>query len=118
MCREPELKQTAEVPRMATQALQMLKDALDAFVNRNPALARGVLPRDAQVDALNRQMQRDLAAHMATDPAAIERCLNLMVIFKSLERIADHATNIAEDVVYLCEGQDIRHSKKSNPPPP
>lgn len=116
LCREPPLKQTAEVPRMTARALQMLKDALDAFVHRNAALARAVLPRDAEVDALHKQMRRDLATHMAADTTSIERCLDLMVIFKSLERIADHATNIAEDVVYLCEGRDIRHSKKADLP--
>jgi len=113
LCREPPLNQTAEVPPMATRVLRMLKQALDAFVYRDALLARTVLPQDAEVDALHRKLRQDLAAQMAAEPGAIERCLNLMVIFKSLERIADHATNIAEDVVYLCEGQDIRHSKKA-----
>jgi phosphate transport system protein len=117
LSREPQLKQVADIPRMATLALQMLKDALDAFVNRAPARARAVIPRDTEVDALHRQLRRDLAAHMASQPDTIERCLNLMVISKSLERIADHATNIAEEVVYLCEGRDIRHTSKPAPLP-
>jgi phosphate transport system protein len=88
----------------------MLKDSLDAFVNRDTAKARAVIPRDAEVDSLNKQLHRELAQHMAEQPPTITRCLNLMVVAKSLERIADHATNIAEEVVYLCEGHDIRHS--------
>ena len=103
--REPQLKQTAEVPRIATCALRMLKDALDTFVNRDPARARALVPRDKEVDALNREAQSSLTAYMAGHPLAVERCLNLMVVFKSLERIGDHAKNIAEEVVYLCEGR-------------
>jgi phosphate transport system protein len=106
---EPQLQQAAEIPRMAALALRMLKDALDAFVSRDPAKARLVIPRDQAVDELNSGLQRALAALMAQRPSAISRCLNLMVISKSLERIADHATNVAEQVVYLYEGRDIRH---------
>ncbi len=112
LSREPQLKQAASIPRMAALAVQMLKDALDAFVHRDPARARAVIPRDEAVDALNKQMRRELAACMAAQPATIGRCLDLMVISKSVERIADHATNIAEEVVYLCEGRDIRHGGK------
>src|SRR5438445_9459765 len=97
---------------MATLALEMLKDGLDAFVNRDPAKARAVIPRDAEVDALNKEFHRELTGYMAKDPATITRCLNLMVIAKSLERIADHATNVAEEVVYLYEAKDIRHTGK------
>jgi len=107
---EPPLAYQVDIPRMATLALQMLKDALDAFVNRDPAKARAVIPRDAEVDALNKEFHRELTGYMAQDAATITRCLNLMVIAKSLERIADHATNVAEEVVYLYEGNDIRHS--------
>jgi phosphate transport system protein len=106
---EPQLQQASEVPRMAALALQMLKEALDAFVHSEPAKAREVIPRDKVVDELNRRLHRDLAALMAERPSSITRCLNLMVISKSLERIADHATNVAEEVVYLYEGHDIRH---------
>ena len=106
---EPQLQQAAEVPAMAALALGMLKDALDAFVHREPAKARRVVPRDEVVDDLNRRLHRELAALMAERPSAVTRCLNLMVIVKSLERIADHATNVAEEVVYLYEGHDIRH---------
>jgi len=107
---EPPLRHQVDIPRMATLALEMLKDGLDAFVNRDPAKARAVIPRDSDVDALNKEFHRELTGYMAKDPATITRCLNLMVVAKSLERIADHATNVAEEVVYLYEGNDIRHS--------
>jgi phosphate transport system protein len=109
---QPPLRSQVDIPRMATLALQMLKDALDAFVNQDPAKAREVIPRDAEVDALNKEFHRELTAYMARDPGNIPGSLSLMVVAKSLERIADHATNVAEEVVYLCEGTDIRHSGK------
>ena len=109
LSQESQLQQAVEVPRMAALAVQMLKDALDAFVHRDATKARIVIPQDVQVDDLNKRLQHELAVYMDQRPAAIARCLNLMVICKSLERIGDHATNIAEGVVYLCEGRDIRH---------
>jgi phosphate transport system protein len=105
------LHSPVDVPKMATLALQMLKESIDAFVNRETARARAVIPQDAEVDALNKQFHRELAQRMAQEPETINRCLNLMVIVKSIERIADHATNIAEEVVFLYEGHDIRHSE-------
>jgi phosphate transport system protein len=87
----------------------MLKEALDAFVNKEPEKARAVIPRDKEVDAMNRQLYRELSEYMAENSAAISRCLNLMTVCKSLERVGDHATNIAQQVVYLCEAHDIRH---------
>jgi phosphate transport system protein len=112
LSREPALRQAANIPPIASIALQMLKDALDAFISRDAAKARRVIPRDDEVDARNRALQQELATYMTQNPGAITRCLNLMVISKSLERVADHATNVAEMVVYLCEGRDIRHSGK------
>jgi phosphate transport system protein len=109
---EPPLKFQIEMPRLASLSLDMLKDALDAFVSGDAVKARAVIPRDDEVDHLHKELQRTLAARMAEQPGNITRCLQLMVITKSLERIADHATNIAEIVVYLCEGQDIRHAPK------
>jgi len=109
---EPPLKQQVDIPRMAGLALDMLKQALDAFVHRAPEKARCIIPRDAEVDALNKRLHKELAQGMAEEPEAINRCLNLMVISKSLERIADHATNIAEEAVFLHEGTDIRHGGK------
>lgn len=109
LSQEPQLPQAEEVPRMAALAVPMLKEALDAFVQGDPVRARLLIPRDQQVDALNAKVQSELAALMARRPSSVSRCLNLMVICKSLERVGDHATNVAEEVVYLYEGQDIRH---------
>ncbi len=106
---EPQLKPFIDIPRMAAIALVLLKDALDSFVRKEPEKARAIIPRDKEVDALNRQMYRELSTYMAELPTAISRCLNLMTVAKSLERVADHAANIAEEVVYLCEARDIRH---------
>jgi phosphate transport system protein len=117
LSQEPPLKLGVAVPQMAELALQMLKTSLDAFVNQDPAAARALIPQDKQVDALNKEVHRQLANKMIEDPSAISRCLNLMVVAKSLERIADHAKNVAEEVVYLCEAEDIRHSAKAKAAP-
>jgi phosphate transport system protein len=109
---EPQLKPYIDIPRMAEMGLGMLRDALDAFVNRDPAKARLIKPRDKEVDALNKQLHRELVSYVIEAPATISRALNLMVVSKALERIADHATNVAEEVVYLYEGTDIRHNQE------
>jgi len=111
--KEPQLKPYVDLPRMATMALEMLNDALEAFVSRDTARARSVLPRDKDVDALHKQLQRELVSYMLESPTTITRCLHLMQISKRIERIADHATNIAEEVVFLHEGRDIRHTGKA-----
>lgn len=108
---EPQLKPYVDLPRMATLSLEMLRDAISAFINRETDKARAVIPRDRDVDNLNRQLHRELSSYMVERPTTITRCLHLMVISKSLERIADHITNIAEEVVYLYEAKDIRHTK-------
>ncbi|MBI5691848.1 MAG: phosphate signaling complex protein PhoU [Verrucomicrobia bacterium] len=108
---EPQLKPYVDLPRMATMSLEMLRDAITAFINRDPERARGVVPRDRDVDDLNRQLHRELSSYMVERPTTITRCLHLMVISKAIERIADHATNVAEEVVYLYEAKDIRHSE-------
>jgi phosphate transport system protein len=113
LSQEPQLKPYVDIPRMRDLAMQMLNEALDAFVNHNPTKARAVVPQDKEVDAINRQLHRELVSYMIEKPNTITRCLNLMVISKSIERIADHATNIAEEVVYLYEGRDIRHTGKA-----
>jgi phosphate transport system protein len=115
---EPQLKPYVDIPRMAAMALDMLKEALDSFVNRNPEKARAIVPRDKEVDLLNKQLHRELSSYMVERPSTITRCLNLMVISKCLERIADHAANVAEEVVYLYEARDIRHSGKAAPAAP
>jgi phosphate transport system protein len=109
---EPQLKPYIDLPRMAAMSIEMLRDALTAFVNRETDKARAVVPRDKEVDDLNRQLHRELSSYMVERPTTITRCLHLMVISKSLERIADHATNVAEEVVYLYEAKDIRHAGK------
>ena len=106
---EPQLKTFIDIPRMASIALGMLKESLDAFVNKETEKARAVVPRDKEVDALNHQLYRELSSYMVENPSTIGRCLNLMTVSKSLERVGDHAANIAEEVVYLCEARDIRH---------
>ncbi len=119
LAQEPPIKLQLELPRMAGMALNMVKDALDAFVHRDSAAARSVIPHDKEVDALNKELHQILAQHMMENPDTIARCLHWIVATKSLERIADHAKNIAEEVVYLCEAQDIRHTaakSTGNPP--
>src|SRR5438093_11911279 len=112
LSKEAPLKVNVDLPKMAALALGMLKASLDAFMHRDAAAARAVIPRDQEVDVLNKQINRALTEHMMNDKEAIPRCLHLMITTRSLERIADHATNVAEEVVYLCEAQDIRHAPK------
>jgi phosphate transport system protein len=112
LSQEPQLKPYVDIPKMATIALAMLGDAMNAFVQRTPDKARDIVPRDKDVDALHKQLQRELSSYMIEKPSSITRCLHLMTISKCLERIADHAANIAEEVVYLYEGKDIRHTKQ------
>jgi hypothetical protein len=103
------LKPYIDLPQMSSVSRQMLSDAIGAFVDARADQARALLPRDQEVDDLNRQLHRELASFMVERPANIPRCLHLMAVAKAFERVADHATNIAEDVVYLYEGKDIRH---------
>ena len=110
LSQEPPLKLAVAIPQLADMALPMLKTSLDAFVNKDPVTARALIPQDKQVDALNKEIHHQLAEQMIRDPETVTRCLHLMVAAKSLERIADHAKNVAEEVVYLCEAEDIRHS--------
>jgi phosphate transport system protein len=110
LAQEPPLKLTMALPQLAELALHMLRAALDAFVNQDPAAARALIPKDKQVDDLNKEVHRQLANQMIDDPESITRCLNFMVVAKSLERVADHAKNVAEEVVFLCEAEDIRHA--------
>lgn len=118
LSQEPQLKPYVDIPRMAQLALGMLSDTIDAFIRHDSSKAREVVPRDREVDEINRQLHRELASYMIEKPSTISRCLNLMVISKALERIADHASNLAEEVVYLYEGQDVRHKlKKAGAPP-
>jgi phosphate transport system protein len=107
---EPQLKPYIDLPRMAERARQMVKEALDAFVNRNADLARKVCRDDAFVDDLTGQIFRELLSYMIEDPQTIRRAIRITFVAKYIERIADHATNVAEMVVYLVEGKIIRHT--------
>lgn len=116
LSKEPPLKLQVDVPKLSTLALGSLKAALDAFVQKDSAAARALIPRDKEVNALHKQIQAQIIEHMKQSPDHIARCLHLLVATKSLERIADHAKNIAEEVVYLCEAQDIRHGSNGGTP--
>lgn len=113
LSQEPPLKRVVAIPQLADLSLQLLHTSLDAFVNQDAPAARALIPQDRQVDALNKDIHRQLADQMIEDAETITRCLHLMVVAKSLERIADHAKNVAEEVVFLCEAQDIRHAGKA-----
>jgi len=106
---QPPLKPLIDIPRMAEIAQQMTRDALDSFVRKDAALARDVLRRDDEVDSLKDQVFRELLTYMMADPGTIQRALALILISRNLERVADHATNIAEDVIFLVEAKDVRH---------
>jgi phosphate transport system protein len=108
--REPQLKPYIDIPLMAERAIKMVGEAIDAFVRGDSALARKVLKDDDHVDELNEQIFRELLSFMIENPQTITRAIRLSFISKYIERIADHATNIAELVVYLVEGKIIRHT--------
>jgi len=105
----PLLKPLIDIPRMAEIAQGMVKDSLDAFVNRDSKLARSVCERDDKMDNLNDQIFRELLTYMLQDPKTIERAVDLILVGRNLERIADHATNICEDVIYIVDGKTIKH---------
>jgi phosphate transport system protein len=105
----PPLRPIIDLPRMAEIAEAMTRDSLDAFVRRDADLARDILSRDDEVDQLKDQIFRVLLTHMMADPGTIERALGLLLVSRNLERIADHATNIAEDVIFVVEAKDVRH---------
>jgi len=108
--REPQLKPYVDLPRMAEKAQRMVKESLDAFVSRDTELARRVCAEDADVDALKEQIFRELLTFMMEDPKTIARAIRLILISRFLERVADHATNIGEMVVYMIEGKMVRHT--------
>ena len=109
LLKEPLLKPLIDIPKMAELAQRMLKDALDAFVHKNADLAREVCRRDQEVDHLNDEVYHELLVFMAQDPKTITRAMDLILIGRHLERVADHATNIAEDVYYLVLGVSMKH---------
>ena len=107
--RHPPVKELIDIPRMAEIAQSMLRDALDAYVRRDIALAHMVLNEDDDLDALKTQVFRELLTYMLQDPSTIEPSLDLILISRHLERIGDHATNIAEDVIFMVSARDVRH---------
>ena len=107
---EPSLKPYIDLPRMAQAASKMVKEALDAFVRGDEALAIKVCEDDQVVDDLNEQIQRELLTFMMGDPTTITRAIKINHVSKCLERIADHATNVAEMVIFMVKGKDIRHT--------
>ena len=111
----PPVKRLIDIPRMATIAQSMLRDALDAFVRRDTDLAQRVLDEDDKLDALKTQIFRELLTYMLQDPTTIEPALDLILVSRHLERIGDHATNIAEDVIFMVSALDVRHHAP-NPP--
>jgi phosphate transport system protein len=105
---QPELKPLIDIPRMARLAQEMVRRSLDAFVRRDAELARSVIDADDAVDSLRDQVFRELLTYMMGDAGTIPRALALILVSRNLERIADHATNIAEDVIYIVRGEDVR----------
>jgi phosphate transport system protein len=114
----PPLKPLIDIPRMAELARTMVRQSLDAFVQGDAALAQSVIMTDDTVDALKDQIFRELLTYMLNDPRTIERALALILVSRHLERIADHATNIAQDVIYLVHGRDVRHPRTPRSPGP
>jgi len=111
----PPLKPLIDLPRMAEISERMTRESLDAFVRKDAKLARAILARDDEVDQLKDQVFRVLLTYMMADPGTIERALGLILVSRHLERIADHATNIAEDVIFVVEAKDVRHHHEERP---
>jgi phosphate transport system protein len=105
----PPVKKLIDIPRMANIAQSMLRDALDAFVRRDTELAQNVLNEDDALDSLKTQIFRELLTYMLADPSTIEPALDLVLVSRHLERIGDHATNVAEDVIFMVSAKDVRH---------
>jgi phosphate transport system protein len=111
MATKKPFKPWVDLPHMAEVARGMLRDALDAFVRRDPVLARAVCERDDVLDDKNKSLIRELLTYMAENPALISACIEIMGISKNLERVGDLATNIGEETIYVAEGEQIKHSK-------
>ncbi len=113
--REPLLKPLIDIPLMAEIGQEMLRDSITAYIEGQPDLAVEIIARDASVNDIYKQLARELTTYMIEDPKTITRALSLLTIAKALERVADHATNIAEEVFYLYKGEDIRHDRTLKP---
>jgi phosphate transport system protein len=108
---QPLLKPLIDLPRMLAKAHAMVTDAIAAYVSRDATCAREIIRRDDEIDALNWQIFRELLSYMIEDPGTISRAIELILVARFAERIADQATNISEEVVYLVEAEPIRHQK-------
>jgi phosphate transport system protein len=108
---EPELKPVIDIPVAARAAQKILKESLDAFINADAELAKRVIDSDRYIDDVCEQMLRELLTYMLEDPTTVSRALRLIFVARNLERIGDHASNIAEMVIFLVEGQDVRHGQ-------
>jgi phosphate transport system protein len=106
---KPPVKPLIDIPKMAEKAIEMLQESLDAFVNKDAELAVEVCKKDDEVDALEPQIVRELVTYMISDPQTIDRALTLILIARGLERVADLATNIAEDAYYMASGKILKH---------
>jgi phosphate transport system protein len=113
----PPVKPLIDIPQMANIAQAMLRDAIESFVSRDTTLAQTVLDRDDNLDGLKTQVFRELLTYMLQDPRTVEPSLDLVLISRHLERIGDHATNIAEDVIFLVSARDVRHHAADHPTP-
>jgi len=113
LAQQPPLKPLIDIPRMAERARGMLRQSIEAFVNGDTALAQSVIMADDEVDALKDQIIRELLTYIMADPRTTERALALILIARHLERVADHATNIAQDVIYMIQGRDVRHPRSA-----
>jgi phosphate transport system protein len=109
----PPLKPLVDLPRMGEIAEQMVRNSLEALVTRDCRLAHQVLNDEKEVDAFRDQIFRVLLTFMMADPGTIERALGLILISRNLERVGDHATNIAEEIIYMVEGREVRHRRES-----
>ena len=112
LIQEPELKRLVALQLMADAAQKILKLSLDAFVNEDADLARSIIGSDRAIDSMYEQIFRELLTYMMEDPRNISRALKLIFIAKALERVGDHSANIAEMVVFMVKGQDIRHGTR------
>ena len=111
LIKRPKVKPLIDIPRMAEEATKMLEDSVKSFLENDSELAQDVCKRDDIVDGLRDQIIRELVTYMTSDPTTIERSLHLMRITKNLERVADLATNIGEDVIYIVKGKVIKHGR-------
>ncbi|HXV18561.1 MAG TPA: phosphate signaling complex protein PhoU [Candidatus Omnitrophota bacterium] len=109
LLKEPSLKPLIDIPHMANLAQWMVRSSLDAFVNHDAGIARQVCEEDDKVDRINDQIFRELLTYMMEDPKSITRAVDLILVSRNLERVADHATNIAEEVIFIEEGKNIKH---------